>query len=160
MPADKDFSFFAIDPNRLDEEWIEHPRRYHQLAMELADARAEHERAKASLEVIAAEIDRSVRLRPEDYGFEKVTEKIVENTVVLQDKHKTARRRLLDAKHAVDVAQVAVDTMEHKKKALENAVQLFLSDYWSKPRERGGKGGTHPMGEREAKAAFRGAPLQ
>lgn len=133
----EDFDFFEIDPNRLDEEWLRHPGLYHKHAIILADARQEYEQKKAELEVLAAEIDRAVRMTPSEFGLEKVTETVVANTVLIQSSYRKLQKEVIEAKHNVAVAEAAVSTMEHRKKALENYVQLRGMDYFSEPRAKG-----------------------
>lgn len=135
--AKEDFDFFEIDPNRLDEEWLRHPGLYHKHAIILANAREEYERKKADLEIIIAEIDRKIRLAPSDFGLEKITEAVVSNTVIIQPAYRTLQKEIIEAKHVVAVSEAAVSTMEHKKKALENIVQLRGMDYFSEPKARG-----------------------
>lgn len=134
---DQEFDFFEINPNRLDEEWLRHPKLYHKHAIILADARKEYEQKKAELEVLSAEIDRAIRSTPSEFGLEKITETVVANTILIQPPYRKLQKEVIEAKHDVAVAEAAVSTMEHRKKALENAVQLHLADYFSEPKARG-----------------------
>lgn len=145
---------FDLDPARLDEHWTAHSREYHRYAQRLADARAEWERAKADRDVVQAELDRAVRRDPASYGVEKVTETVVERTILIQRGYQKAHDRVIEAKHTMDVLQATVDALEHRKRALEKLVELFLSDYWSQPRAKG-EGGRR-MGEVVTDAAFGG----
>ena len=128
---------FDLDVNRLDEEWVRQPALYHEHAMILADARQSHEQKKAELEVLAAEIDRDVRTRPSAFGLEKITEAVVANTVLIQPPYRLLQKEVIEAKHNVAIAESAVAALDHRKKALENLVQLRLSDYFSEPRAKG-----------------------
>ena len=74
---DEQFSFFDIDQDQLDHELVRQPRLYWQHAQKMAEAGAEHERAKARLEVVEAELDREVRRDPTSFGIEKVTESVL-----------------------------------------------------------------------------------
>lgn len=130
----QDESLFDIDSNRLDQEWLSQPRRYFQEAKALADARAEWERAKATRDVVAAEIDRDIRSDPTAFGLEKITEAVVERTTLLQSRHKSAIESVIDAKHKTDIRQAVVDALDQKKSALENAVKLQLANYYSEPK--------------------------
>lgn len=143
----EEFDFFEIDPNRLDEEWLWHPKLYHEHAIKLADARKEYEQKKAELEVLTAEIDREIRLTPSGFGLEKITETVVANTVIIQPSYRKLQKEVIEAKHNVAIAEAAVSTMEHKKKALENIVQLRGMDYFSEPKLRDkGRPTGRPMG--------------
>lgn len=136
LPAnDREPDFFEIDKNHLPEEWCNHPKHYYRRATKLADAREAWERAKAERDVIAADVEKSVRLTPSEFGIEKVTEAAVNAAVTLDKRHRDANHRVIQAKHAVDMAQAAVDTLDHRKHALENMVKLLLAEFFSVPKE-------------------------
>lgn len=144
--------FFQIDLGRLEEAWIQHVTDYHACAVELEEARSDHERAKADLELVVAELNIEVRRNPDSFGVEKVTEKVVESLVIRDSRYKKAQESLFTARDKVGIHQVAVNTLEHKKKALENVVQLWLGNYFSKPKE---PGGSHHMNKAAEDKAFR-----
>ncbi len=135
MKQEDDPEIFRIDQNTLDKEWISQPRFYHKYAIMLADARRIYEQAKADKELVSAELDREVRLNPTKFGVTKITEGVVEQTIILQREYRKAHDACIDAKHEVDVVQAHVDTLDHRKKALEDLVKLFLADYFSKPKD-------------------------
>lgn len=132
--TDDECDLFKPDKNNLDEEWVNQPAMYLEYALKLADAKAEHDRAKANLEVVMAEEDLQIRRHPEDYGLEKITEKIVESTVLLQSKVSVASEKLIKTKHKVDILQAYVYALENRKKSLENLVQLRLAEYYAEPK--------------------------
>lgn len=141
-PIDDAFDFFRPDEHRLDQEWLEQPRLFGKHALQLADARREHEETKAERDVIVAEIDMDIRRDPVKYDLPKVTEGSVEKLILLQPRYQKAQRKVIEAKHRVDVLQAVCDALEHRKKALENLVHLHGQDYFSTP--------TPPKGTREA----------
>lgn len=151
--TDNDFSLFDLDQHRLDAEWVNQPKAYYEQALLLADARKVLEQAKAERDVVDAELDKDIRLHPTKYKLEKLTEPVIANTVLLQKEHQKAGTLVIGAKHAVDVLQAAVDALDHRKKALENLVHLFLSNYWSEPREPKGEHGDKAK-EMERSMAF------
>lgn len=150
-----DDDLFRIDETNLDKMWFKFPREYMKQAVELADAREELERSKAAEEVAAAEVDRDVRREPIKYGIEKITEKVVENAVLLSEKYRKARERTIKARHSVDIQTAYVHTLDAKKAALENGVKLLLANYFSEPREKESRDG---MNQRAMDKAF--APKQ
>lgn len=129
-----EFKFFEIDEHRLDSEWVRQPAVYYRYAVKLADARTAYEQAKAARDVTVAELDREIRTHPEVYGVAKITEGVVEKTVLLQPEYQKAIAEVIDAKHQMDMLQAAVDTLEHRKRALENLVSLHGQNYFSTPR--------------------------
>lgn len=140
--------FFAVDQHRLDEEWVRQPKLFHEYAVKLADARAEVDRLKAKrdlaeeqVEYVAAEINSMIRQDPEQFGLPKVTEDAIKNAVRThqdyidaQEKVHKIRQREIEARREVGVLEAAVNALEHKKRSLENLVELFLRDYFSSPR--------------------------
>lgn len=133
-----------IDMGRLDKEWAQQPDIYHEAAKELADKRADLDTAKARLDVVAAECGKDIRAMPSkfDISAPRVTEKMVEDAVLLHPEYQSALKRMNKLKHDVGILQAMVEALDHKKKALEHLVQLFLSDYFSSPKKvRGGDDG-------------------
>ncbi len=125
--------FFHIDKHRLDEEWEDQASTFYEFSTKLADAREDHDRFKAKLDVIEAEFDKGIRQRPEEFGVEKITEKAVEKTIILQTKYRDARDDVIRSKHDVDICEAAVKALEHKKKGLESMVYLQSQGYNSEP---------------------------
>ena len=128
-----EIDFFQLDQNELDKEWVNQPGLYFRYASELAAARHELEKIKAEKELTIAELDRDVRRNPQQFGLEKTTETTVQHTIVVQKRYQEVNDAFLRALHDVDVCKVAVDTLDHRKKALENSVSLWLANYFSKP---------------------------
>ena len=102
--------------------------------MALAEGRRDYEQAKVDLELTKAELDRDIRRNPTRFGLEKVTETVVEQTVIWQIQHKNAQKTVLDARHTMDVLQAVVTALENKKKSLELAVQLWAMSYFAEPK--------------------------
>jgi len=126
-------SNLSIDEYRLDEEWIKQPKLYFQTGDELAEARRELDEVKTALDITKAEIDREIRQHPENFGIAKITEKVVESTIVLDKRYQKGVKAVLDAKHLVDVLDTAVRSLDHRKTALVKLVDLRLAEYFSKP---------------------------
>lgn len=125
--------FFEIDKLRLDSEWVEQPKLFHKYSTRLADAKEELERAKAHKDVVEAELGRDIRSDPAKYDLPKVTEGAVEACILLQPSYQAALDQVIKSRHNVDLLQAAVDTLDHKKKALESLVYLHGQDYFSAP---------------------------
>ena len=145
-------SFLVIAKHALDEDWIKQPKLYHEVALKLADARLDHDEAKDKLELTMAEIDRVIRIDPEKYGVTKITETSVERAIILTKTYQSAKKRVNETKHTVDVLAAVSIALEHKKKALENLVQLEARDYFSEPKAP--QGSVEEMSQRERRAVF------
>lgn len=129
-----DESFLNIDQHNLDAEWLKQPALYFKWAKKAADARRAHEEAKSELDVVKAELSRAIREDPENYGLEKVTEGAVTAAIPEQKEYKVALKAVFDARHSADVYSAVVVALEHRKRALENIVDLFGMNYFSKPK--------------------------
>lgn len=128
----------SIDQNRLDDEWLAQPKLYFQYAAELADARRDLDFAKNSLEVVKAELYQSIMSSPDAYGLAKTTENAINSALPTQDGYQDAQAVVVKAKHRVAVLDAVVGALDHRKKALEHLVSLFLSNYYSKPKASDG----------------------
>lgn len=123
-----------IDETALDVEWLEQPTLMMKYAKIAAEARRELDLAKENLDVIKAEIDKDIRMNPENYDLGKVTEAAIFATMLGTAKYKKANQRLIDAKYEADVASAAVRAMDARKEALENLVRLHGQQYFAGPR--------------------------
>jgi hypothetical protein len=119
----------SIDLLRLEEEWATHADRYKEYADMLADARKEAAEASAALDVADALLDKKIRTNPEDFDIDpkKVTEGAIKAKIIVQKKHTAANQAVIDANHRVNILQGAVGALDHRKRALEKLVDLWLA---------------------------------
>ena len=143
----------AIDENRLDDEWVDQPSLYFKWAAKLADARRDLEAFKSAMDIVKAEFYLNVRKNPEEFELTKPSEKTIESTVIGQPDYKSGQELIIQAKHKVDVIQAAVTSMDHRRKALEGLVSLYLANYFSNPKAP--KGSEDRMDEIEKKSVRR-----
>ena len=123
-----------IDKHLLDEEWVNQPKLYFEYASELAGARIDLEEAKAEFDVVKAETDFDIRSNPTNYELpEKTTEVMIGKAVILTEEYQDAQKIVFIAKHRVDILSGAQTALDHRKKALENLVELHGRNYFSKP---------------------------
>lgn len=132
-----DKSFLEINQYELEREWVEQPRLYEQWATKAAKARLRLDEAKGELELIEAELDKTIRTEPGKFGVDKITEGAVQKTVVLQDEYQEAAAAVNQAAYELGVIQAAVTALDHRKKALEKLVELWMASYYSEPKARG-----------------------
>jgi hypothetical protein len=128
----------SIDELALDKEWLGQPNLYLNYATKLADSKRRLDEAKNHLEVVTAELDRSIRLNPVEFGIPKITEGAVSSMISIQSVYQAAQKEVIEAKHEVAIHDAAVTAIEHRKKALENLVTLHLAGYYSEPKARQG----------------------
>lgn len=123
-----------IDESALDVEWLDQPRLFLKYAKHLAECRRKLDIAKEELELVKAELDKDIRSNPDKYELSKITESVVQNTIVLQKRYIKAVQNLNDVKYEVDIALAAVRAFEQRKDALENLVKLHGQQYFAGPR--------------------------
>jgi hypothetical protein len=123
-----------IDESSLDVEWLDQPSLMMKYARHAAQCRLEMDKAKEALELVKAELDKEIRSFPDRFGIEKITDKVVENTIPMQPDYKEAINNFIKARFESDVAYGAVKAMETRKDALENLGRLMGLQYFAGPR--------------------------
>lgn len=124
-----------IDQDSLDLEWLDQPHLVLVYSKNLAFWKKQVEIAKQEMDLIKAELDKKIREDPFEYEISvKVTESVVLNTIISQPDYKKAYAKYIDAKYEHNIAQAAVDAVEHRKSALENLVRLYGQQYFAGPK--------------------------
>ena len=130
----------AIDLHRLEEEWAMQPQLYMKYSELAAQAQLDRDKAKERLDVVRAEIDDKIRTEPLIYGAPvdksgnlKLTEAWISGTIILQPEYKTASDAISQENYKMNIFKAAVSAFDHRKKALENEVNLWSGGYWSAP---------------------------
>lgn len=124
---------FELDKDRLDDEWLAQPLLMDEYSQALVEARYEAEKAKDNLKLIEATVAAKIRKQPDRYGVLKVTDKAITDAVLVSEDYCEAVDDYRDARYQQEVCQAKVDSLEHRKKALENLVWLFGQQYFSSP---------------------------
>ena len=125
-----------IDKFKLDEELVGQPMQVFLWARKTADAQLEFDEAKAELSLSYAELDKSIRDNPADYGIAKLTETIVEQTILALPEYVVGQKRVNKARHKVAYAEAAVNGLEHRKRSITLLVELWIKEYYSDTRGR------------------------
>jgi len=123
-----------IDCDALDLEWLEQPRLFMKYAKHSAQCMRTLDEAKERLDVAKAEEDKNIRENPEDYGIAKITEAVVQATILTTPAYKEANAAFIEAKYEADIARSAVNAFNQRKDALENLVRLHGQQYFAGPR--------------------------
>lgn len=127
-------SDIKIDLHSLDLEWLQHPSR----VMKYVEASQLLERKKIEvknrLEITKSELDKLYREKLDREG-EKVTEGKVTALIIADEAYQEVINEYYDAEFQHGIIQGAVRVFEHRKKALENLVQLYSSGYFSGPKQ-------------------------
>jgi len=122
-----------IDPNALDVEWLEQPKKFFDVAEQAAEAKREVDRAKLALEVTEAELDNDIRTSPEKYGLAKVTDKAIAAAIKMAEKYQEASKTLTEAQYEKNMLDSATQAWDQRKRALENLVFLHGQSYFAGP---------------------------
>lgn len=123
--------FYEIDICALDDEWLRQPKMYHKWAKKKAEAKKALDQAKAALDVAKARVARDVRKHPDKHGVERVTNDSVTEAVTISDRVQKATDDVAEAGYQYDIMAAAVSTLEHRKRALSELVELHGRDYFS-----------------------------
>jgi len=123
-----------IDENALDREFIMQPSKYMEYAKKAAQADSERKKAKESLELTLAKLDKHAREKAAENG-EKVTEKVIDGRVKMADDYQDALAEVRDAEYSYSVLIGAVRAFDQRKTALENLVKLYIGGYFSAPQQ-------------------------
>lgn len=124
-----------INETELDVEWLDQPALMMRYARYLADVKMAFDKVKERLELVKAELDKVIRTNPERFDIEKITDKVVENTIPMQATYKEASEALINAKYEMEMTYGAVKAIDARRDALENLVRLHGQQYFAGPQE-------------------------
>lgn len=128
-----DVDLIEVDKNRLDEELVVQVKLYRKYALMLADAKNDYLVSKGQLELHQAELSKQIRMAPEKFGFEKLTEDTVKRIIVADATYQKLNDKLMRAEHREGVLSAIVRTLDTRKSTLESLVKLRLADYYAEP---------------------------
>ena len=128
---------FDIDKNCLDEEWINQPKRFFNMSLQLEDARDELRTAKAELKLVEAEVGLDIRANPEKYDLTKLTENLILSAVINSAQYQDAQTDINNLEYKIGVLKAAVTSLDQRKTGLENLVYLHGQKYFATPRALG-----------------------
>lgn len=134
MDKEESRSVVQIDEHNLDRECVRLPSDYLKWAHQAAEAKRDVDEIKNRLEVVQAELSKEIRLKPEDFGLDKVTEAGIGSTILTLPRYQKGLARLLAAKHKYELLQAVVWALEHKKRTLTLLVELHGMGYFSAPK--------------------------
>lgn len=123
-----------IDPSYLDICCIDQPQLVIKYARIAADAEMEMDSLKEKLDLVKAELDNEIRTDPEKFDISvKLTEAVVSNAILMNDRYKKAMSAYLQAKHEFKIVSGATKAVDHRKSMLENLVKLHGQQYFAGP---------------------------
>lgn len=122
-----------IDVDALDVEWTRQPELVLKYGKMLAEARARSDQLKEALELAEAEVKSAIRVNPEKFGIEKVTEGAINEALLQSEKYQDALKSYQEARSEQDMLQAGMNAINAKKDALENMVRLLGQNYFAAP---------------------------
>ena len=125
-----------IDQHNLEEECLVQPKMYEEHAKALVEAKRMLIEQTARVELAKEELATDIRRHPDKYQALKITEAVVAELVPTTERYQKVSRVWRKRKHEVEVHQAAVNTLDHRRRTLENLVTLWRSDYYAAPRTR------------------------
>ena len=122
-----------IDESALDVEWLRQASLTFRYGEHQAKMKRIVDRKKEELDLVKADLDKKIRSKPEKYEIEKVTEAVVQATIIQQEDYQEINSELIDARYELEIASAALRALEQKKSALENLVRLNGQNYFAGP---------------------------
>lgn len=137
-----------IDPENLENEWMEQPSLFLYYAEAHADAMHEKDMAKSRLDLCYARMYADIKKNWSNHFESKPTEPALKEYIYKSSKYQKAERTLIDAVKSANVMLGAKTAFDHRKRALENLVSLRISGFHSEPRSKSRTvktGGSHKV---------------
>ncbi len=136
METDYGFDFAKdvhINRFKLADECEQHASLYQFYSYLLADAKTKVDKAKDKVGMIEAGQELSIRKDPPEH-IAKITDAVVKALVQSDSGVLEAKDNLSEAKQELYPLESAVTALEHRKRMLDNLVQLLISGYYSAPK--------------------------
>jgi hypothetical protein len=126
-----------IDESSLDVEWLEQASLAVRWGKYYSECQEEFDAAEENVKIVRSDLILEINKNPEQYlGKDvKLTDMKVEAAYRLQKKHIEAKERWIRAKKKLMDAEVIKNEISFTRKAaLENLVQLYISQYFAGPK--------------------------
>ncbi len=123
----------SIDESALDVEWLNQPTLMLKYGRVAAQTGKEMDVAKDQLEIVRAQLDKAIRLNPEEFYIGKLTEPLIDHTIKTQPEYQDASTKYIEAKYEAELAKFAVRAFDQRKSALEALVRLHGQQYFAGP---------------------------
>lgn len=117
-----------IDLSNLHEEWLKQPMLMTKYSSLHAEAKADADEAHEHVKIVRSELIAKCKQKNP-----KMTQQQVEAWYRTHKKHRRAKKRQIRAELERDLMYAAVQSIQHRKSALENLVKLHGQEYFSVP---------------------------
>jgi hypothetical protein len=123
-----------IDESALDVECLDQANLMLKYTTLQAELQREEEQIREELDLKRAELDKYIRSDPDDYDIDKITEAVVNNTIIKDPGYKKINQEYIDAKFENNVAKGAVRAIAARKDMLERLILLHGQQYFAGPK--------------------------
>ena len=121
----------TIDLYHLDTECATQTEQFAEAGLKYAESNYKYRDAKLSLDVLKAEKAHDIRLHPEKYNLDKVTDKSVEMAVTGNKGVIKAEETLNEAELEMEKAKAIRDAWGQRGSMLKAEIELWTSNYYS-----------------------------
>jgi hypothetical protein len=132
-PLPQNYQLEDIDQYRLDEEWIRQDKLVGYYGEEMAKARRKWEEAKTAVKLFEVETARRVRRKPRNFGVARLTESAIKEVVAAEVLTSVVHDKLISAQYKMELLEVVLRRLEHRKRALTDLVYLHGQSYFATP---------------------------
>lgn len=122
-----------IDENSLDLELLDQASLFMKYAKHYANTQKELDSFKQELDIMRAELDKSIREHPDKYKIEKVTEGAIQSAILTDGGYIQANKNFLNVKYENDMAKNACQAVTMRKEMLEGMIKLLAQSYFAGP---------------------------
>ena len=122
-----------LDPLQLDVNALAQPKAFFKWSKRWVAARYEMDKAKLVLDITENELNIDVRKHPNDYGLDKVTEKLAEAAVKASAKYREKAEILIEKRMIAGRLEKAVVAMDQRKRMIEVLITLHGQQYFAGP---------------------------
>lgn len=130
----------SIDKDQLDLEWLMSGNTYMdwvEYQVNCADLLKDKEN---KLELLEAQLDKKIRSSEDNQEKDekpkkKLTEAGIKNEIILDKEYQALKEEIRVAKFDLAIANGVLTSLDHKKKALERLVDLWIMGYNSEPKQ-------------------------
>jgi hypothetical protein len=120
-----------IHKDHLEDDWETHSELALEWHMKLATAIFLRDTEKEKLVSREAEKSFDIRNDPKNYGIEKITEGAIDTLLKTDRTLQDLRISVINIDYQVNLLKGVTTAFEHRKKALEEEVSLYIAGYFS-----------------------------
>jgi hypothetical protein len=121
-----------IKPDALEIMCVDQPVLYDGVGQLVTEWQAEAKTAGERLGFVKADQSSKIRTNPQNFGVSKITEGAVESAALLTKEYGEASKDLIDTEKILGYLRVLQEALNQRKSSLNNLVELWIHEYYSK----------------------------